>query len=372
MKSVDRATVLVTCLIAVALSTHCGGSSRPSAPPLVISPPSLPNAMVGEPYSSAISAGGGVAPYNWSVSAGSLPHSLALETSGNSATISGTPDTAAQSVNFTLQVTDSARQSASQAYTVSVLLGGDSISLSPPSLDFGGQLVETPSARQTVTVINGTTSPVSISGIATVGSVGSDFVQNTTCGATLAAGANCTIGEVFTPGQPGLLDAVITITDDTQGSPQSVPLNGVGLVSGANATLSATSISFGPVAVGDSSEAQLVSLNNYGTSTLNIASIAASASFAETDSCAAVASGAGCTINVTFSPTDTGSAGGTLTVSYTGPGSPQIVSLSGSGVAGSCQSRGQHCSSAERCCPGLQCIVIHPGLNVYTHVCEFQ
>ena len=372
MKSVNRATVLVTCLIAVALSSHCGGNSQPSAPPLVISPPSLPNAMVGEPYSSAISASGGVAPYNWSVSVGNLPHNLSLEASGNSATISGTPDTTAQSVDFTLQVTDSARQSGSQAYTVSVLLGGDSISVSPPSLDFGGQLVETASARQTVTVINGTTSPVSISGIATGGNNGSDFVQSTTCGASLAPGANCTIGEVFTPGQPGPLGAVITITDDTQGSPQSVPLSGFGLVSGANATLSATSVAFGPVAVSDTSEAQSVALNNYGTSTLNITSIAASASFTETDNCAAtLASAAGCTINITFSPTATGSVSGTLTVSYTGPGSPQTVSLSGSGVAGSCYSRGQYCSSARRCCPGLQCMLIHPGLNVYTHACEY-
>jgi len=366
---IRHAARVLPAFIAVALSS-CGGS-QPSPPPLIISPASLSNAMVGAPYSSAISANGGVAPYNWSVSAGNLPHNLTLEASGSTATISGTPD-ATQSVNFTIQVSDSAQQFASQTYTVSVLLDGDSIIFSPPSVDFGGQLVGTASALQRVTMTNNSVSPVTISGITTVGNNGSDFVQNTTCTSSLAPGANCMIREVFTPGQLGPSVASITINDDAQGSPQSVPLSGVGLVSGANATLSGTSLAFGSVAVGDTSQAQSVRLTNYGTSTLNITSIAASPSFTETNDCGAVlASAASCTIDLTFSPVATGTVSGTLTLSYTGPSSPQTASLSGSGVAGSCSSRGQNCSDTKRCCSGLTCRVINVGLNVYAHICTF-
>jgi len=110
-------------LILVAVLSNCGGKSQPPPPALTMGPSSLPNLDVGVPnISPPIFANGGVAPYNWSVSAGSLPHNLSLVPSGSTATLSGTADQAAQGVNFTIQVTDSARQSASQAYTVAVLL----------------------------------------------------------------------------------------------------------------------------------------------------------------------------------------------------------------------------------------------------------
>jgi len=55
------------------------------------------------------------------------------------------------------------------------------------------------------------------------------------------------------------------------------------------------------VAVGDTSLPQSVSLTNYGTSTLNITSIIASADFSETDTCSGpLAPEASCTVTVTF------------------------------------------------------------------------
>jgi len=307
---------------------------------------------------------GGVSPYNWSVSAGTLPHGLSLSFPSPStavAVITGTPDTAAQNVNFTIHVNDSSGGSGSQPYTVSVLLGGDSMTISPSPLNFGPQLLTTMSAPQTITVTNVVLSPITISSVAISGD-DSEFGGNQTCSnTTLAVGASCTLTEIFIPAQAGPRSATITLTDDTQGSPHSVSLNGTGIVSGANATLSATSISFGSVAVGDTSEAQSVTLTNYGSSALNISGITASADFAETDNCTApLTSTASCTINVTFGPTSTGTVNGTLSVTDNGAGSPQTVSLTGSGVAGKCQSKGMACSVVSRCCPGLQCVVTGP------------
>lgn len=72
--------------------------------PLSITTASLPAGTVGTAYNQSVSATGGVIPYAWSISAGSLPTGLVLD-AGNGA-ITGTP-TATGTFNFTVQVADS-------------------------------------------------------------------------------------------------------------------------------------------------------------------------------------------------------------------------------------------------------------------------
>jgi hypothetical protein len=64
---------------------------------------SLAGGQVGTAYSATLAATGGMMPYSWSVSSGSLPGGLTLSTTG---TISGTPTTSG-SFSFTVKVTDS-------------------------------------------------------------------------------------------------------------------------------------------------------------------------------------------------------------------------------------------------------------------------
>jgi len=360
---VSHLAVVGSILVLVVVLSNCG-KSQPPPPPLVISPSSLPNLSTGDAVALPLVVNGGVAPYHWSVGSGSLPHGLSLSAPGAVAVITGTPDTVAQAVNFTMQVTDSSGGSGSQPYTVSVLLGGDSMTFSPPSLYLGGQLVATTSAQQTVTVTNAILSPITISGVAIGGTDSSEFAESTTCNSTLAAGASCTIGVVFTPAQVGQRSASITITDDTQGSPHSLALGGTGVVSGANATLSPTSISFGTVAVGDTSEPLEVKLINYGNATLDVAGFVTTADFSATagpGGCSALAPLSGCAVLVTFSPTSSGNVNGTLSVTDNGTGNPQPVALTGSGYAGKCVSRGKACNEFHHCCPGLTCTYIPPG-----------
>ncbi len=357
MKWVVRSIIVVSCLISAAVISNCGGGSSASQqaiPPLTITTAALPNGTSETPYSQTIQASGGVAPFTWTVSAGALPHNLALSSSvTNTVTISGTPDTAVQGVAFTIKVTDSANQSASQSYAVSILLEPDTLTLSPPSLSFAPQLIGAVSGAQAETVTNTGTSAVVISSIALTGTNAADFNQNSTCSSSLAAGANCTINVTFTPSQLGPRSASITITDNTVGSPHSVSLSGVGLTSGPNATWSATSLTFGSQVIDTTSPAQSITLSNYGTMTLSIASIAATANFGESDNCgSSLASGASCTISVTFTPSGTGSVTGTLSVTDNAAGSPQTVSLSGTGVAGSCTPIGGTCGPGlPPCCP---------------------
>jgi len=370
MKSAARTMVTVSCLISVAMLSKCGGGPQ-KIPPLTITTASLPNGTIENQYSQPIQASGGVGRFQWTVSSGTLPHNLALSSSSAStAMISGTPDTAAQAVAFTVKVTDSANQSASQPYRVSILLEPDTLTLSPPSLSFAPQLTGTSSGAQAETVTNTGTSEVVINNIALGGTNAADFSQTSTCSSSLAAAANCTFTVAFTPSQSGPRSASITITDSTLGSPHSVPLNGVGLTSGPNATWSATSMTFAPQLVGTTSPAQSITLSNYGTTTINIPGITVTSNFGETDNCSSsLASGASCTVNVTSTPSAAGKYSGTLSVTDNAPASPQTVSLNGAGSTGTYKLTG-YCvpSTRAQCVPvskPAQCplgqLAISPG-----------
>jgi len=356
MKTIARAMTVGVCLIGAAVLSRCGGSSQ-AMPPLTISTASVPNGTLYVPYSQAIQASGGVAPFTWTVTAGALPHNVALSGNlTNAVTIAGTPDTAVQGLAFTLTVTDSARQSAAQGYTVSILAEPDTLTLAAAGLSFAPQLTGTPSATQSETISNTGTSAVVISSIALSGANAADFTQSNTCGSSLAADSSCNVNTTFTPSQMGPRSSSIAITDNTMGSPHSFSLAGTGLTQGPDATFSAASLAFYSQTLDTTGTPQSVTMANYGTTTLRISSIATSADYGETTNCGStLASGASCTIDVTFTPTSTGLLNGTLSIIDGADNSPQSVSLSGTGVAGQCTPVGQECRPGFSCCSGLVC-----------------
>jgi large repetitive protein len=96
--------------------------------PLSISPSSLPAGSTATPYSTSLSASGGIPPYTWQVTNGQLPSGLAF--APGTATISGTPVLVTSS-SFTVEVTDSefVPASTSASYTISIGVGSNSNSL---------------------------------------------------------------------------------------------------------------------------------------------------------------------------------------------------------------------------------------------------
>jgi hypothetical protein len=95
-------------------------------------------------------------------------------------------------------------------------------------------------------------------------------------------------------------------------------------------SITPTSLSFGSRATGTTSPAQAVTLSNNGTSSQSVA-VAISGDYAQTNNCgSSLAASATCTINVTFSPTATGTRNGTLNVTIAGNVTP--VSLTGTGT----------------------------------------
>ena len=102
---------------------------------IVMAPPTLPSGTVGDPYSQTVTASGGTAPYTYSVSSGTLPPGLSL----NSATgdISGTP-TLAGTFNFVITATDANNCTGNRIYFVAIAdIGCPVIDLTPANLPDG-------------------------------------------------------------------------------------------------------------------------------------------------------------------------------------------------------------------------------------------
>ena len=86
----------------------------------VISTTSLPAGNQGTPYSGTVSATGGVAPFNWSISSGSLPTGLSLGAStSNSVMITGNPGTQG-TFNFTIKITDASGASGTEPLSITI------------------------------------------------------------------------------------------------------------------------------------------------------------------------------------------------------------------------------------------------------------
>ncbi len=88
-------------------------------PALAITMTSLPGGSVDAAYSSTVQASGGLTPYSWKVTSGSLPAGLSLNQ--NSGNISGTP-TATGTSSFTIQVKDSESPQASVSAGLSITI----------------------------------------------------------------------------------------------------------------------------------------------------------------------------------------------------------------------------------------------------------
>jgi len=231
-----------------------------------------------------------------------------------------------------------ADNSAGSPQTVSLSGTGTAaaVSLSPASLSFGNQSVNTKSGILTATLTNGGAAALSLSSIALTGANPGDFAQTNTCGSSVGAGASCTISVTFDPTAGGSRSASVSFTDNANGSPQSLSLGGTG--TSATASLSTSSLSFGNQSVNTTSGVLTATLTNGGNAALSLSSIALTGAnpgdFAQTNTCgSSVAAGASCTISVTFDPAATGSLSASVSFTDNANGSPQSLSLSGTGTS---------------------------------------
>ncbi len=215
------------------------------------------------------------------------------------------------------------------------------VTLTPTSLTFASTNLGVTTAAQVVTVKNTGTAALSLTSISLTGTNASSFlISAKTCGtAAMAVGASCTVSVEFKPAAAGALTASLAIADNASGSPQLVKLSGTGVSSSApTLTLTPTSIAFPGTVVGATSDAQIVTVKNTGTVAVTISSIVLggtnATSFQEFGTCGtSLAAGASCSLYVGFKPTAAAALTGTISITDNATGSPQKVTLTGTGTA---------------------------------------
>ena len=106
---------------------------------------------------------------------------------------------------------------------------------------------------------------------------------------------------------------------------------------GVTVSISSSSLTFGSEAADTSSSPKTVTLTNTGGAALSITSIgftgANPADFTENNNCgSSVAAGSSCAITASFTPTAAGSLGASLVITDNAGGSPQSITVSGTGT----------------------------------------
>lgn len=201
------------------------------------------------------------------------------------------------------------------------LKGGPALLFSPAAFNFGSVNVgQTASGNFTLSNIGG----LSVSGLQLQTSP--DFSVSSNCGSTLSSGASCTGTVVFAPTSGATYAGTLTASNTSLS--MSAALNGTGLQPAD--TVSVGSLVFGNQALGSTSAAQGVQLNNTGNVPLSIGQVTTTGNFSATQNCgSSLAIGANCTVNVSFTPQSVGTNTGTLSIA-TAAGT-QSISLSGTG-----------------------------------------
>jgi plastocyanin len=209
----------------------------------------------------------------------------------------------------TLIVADSDPSSPQTVLLTGTGLAPAPVFLSPATVAFGNQGVNTTSAAKTVTLKNN--SAVLITGIAVsiTGANASSFVQKSLCTSSLAAGASCTISVTFTPTITGAVTATLSVSDSDTSSPQTATLTGIGGTTSPDFSITSTpaSVSIAAGATG-SSTVTVTGLNGFTTGVAL--------------TCSGAPSGSSCSLNPSsVTPTSTGvtSTASIVTTARTSP-----------------------------------------------------
>jgi probable HAF family extracellular repeat protein len=179
----------------------------------------------GMPYSSGLTAVGGVQPYSFT-NTGKLPEGLAVNS--NTGAVTGTPREAGQ-FQLTAQVVDSLRPlpgKAAMNCTVSIGPPVLQLKVFPERYSFGTVARFRP-RHNTFTIMNTGTRSVSIARPSITlggGTNKGDFTATSLCGSFLAPGKSCRVDVVLFAHDVGPLSATLNLPNNAVGSPQAIPL----------------------------------------------------------------------------------------------------------------------------------------------------
>ncbi|HXN25026.1 MAG TPA: choice-of-anchor D domain-containing protein, partial [Candidatus Dormibacteraeota bacterium] len=218
--------------------------------------------------------------------------------------------------------------------------GGPVATPSTTRLDFGSQQVNTRSNPRRVILTNSGSATLNISRI----DVSGNFSQINNCPATLSPVASCELDVTFAPAASGAHTGSLSFFDNAPDSPQTVALTGIGNGgSGGSESvgLNPTVLDFGGVDIGQTSRFQSVEVRNFGREYLRLTGFSVTTQFSIRSAPPiplTLLPGETTHVNVSFSPTRTGSLTGILAISTDSSPDPSTVALLGrSGSQGSTQ-----------------------------------
>jgi RHS repeat-associated protein len=205
------------------------------------------------------------------------------------------------------------------------------LTVSPASLKFAKQLIDTTSNPQTVTISNGGASAQPINIV-----MSGDYTESDNCSGSVAAGGSCIAKISFAPTIVGAIKGAASIYDSSNNLLAFVGLTGTG---GAPVTAAPASLSFTGGTIGTTSAPKTFKITNTTTGTVTINSITTSVTdyTITTGTCltAPLAPKTGnCTVTVTVTPTSAVDDGAILITDNAPNALPLEVKLASAATAG--------------------------------------
>jgi hypothetical protein len=161
------------------------------------------------------------------------------------------------------------------------------------------------------------------------------------CSGPLSPGATCYSVIVFEPVSVGRHSAKLVVLDDAPAGKQTLPVVGIGTAATKTLQLYPLNFDFGPVALGNPQQLQVILQNNGSESFFvngeKITGQNASDYSIASNTCSpppySLAAGAECSFQIQFTPAALGVRLANVVISDTASGSPHVLPLVGSGVA---------------------------------------
>jgi hypothetical protein len=241
------------------------------------------------------------------------------------------------SINFSIQGRDASRKvpvsGTGLAQTPASPGPVPEISLSATSLNLGNVLVGSTSSQSVLLTNNGTAN-LSIS---QVSAQGTGFAATgLALPVTVPAGQSASLAVSFSPLTAGSATGSVTVLSNAANTPSAkIALSGAGTAQTLQLSASASNLNFGNILVGTTSSSSAVTFTNTGNTSVSISQVKLTGSGFTASGIpvpSALTPGQMATLMVSFDPSVTGAATGSVSVVSNATNSPASIGLAGSGV----------------------------------------
>ncbi len=209
------------------------------------------------------------------------------------------------------------------------------VSVSPASIPFGNEVVNSKSSSQTITVKNTGLLAMNVSQVSV--SASQFIASGPAAPFTIQPGSSVSYSVAFDPTAAQGYSGALSIASNAFNGPASSSLSGTGIsASTATVSVSPGALSFSSMPVGSASNPQMLTIKNTGSAQATIQTISSnntSFSYSGISLPAAIGPSSSVQLAVSFDPKAPGAASGKLAISGNANNLPASVGLTGTGEA---------------------------------------